>query len=420
MRFKSLLALSILPAVNISAIDWPAYGGPERSHVSREKGIRTDWKDEEPQILWSLEVGLGYSSVVEVGGKAYTQGYSNGRNTLFCVDAVSGEVLWKHQYPCEKKDDYFQGGSRATPAIFEGVLYLNSHKGHFYALDAESGKILWTKHLEDDFGGRRPDWGFSGSPLCVSGKVIFETGSEKGSLVALDAKNGNLVWRSGSDEAGYSSPMLRNGLKDEILVFNQYGLISYHLPDGKELQRYQHKTRFGVNAAQPIDLGSSVLISSAYGKGAALVDLERSRPRALWESSNFSCQMASLVRKGDYAFGIQGQSGAREDQAKLFCLEIRKGKKKWDKLGFGLGTLILVDENLVILSDRGEMTLAKANHFGFQELARFQVLGGKQNWTPPTYANGRMHCRSSKGKWICLQMGLSASNGTRGPGQKSD
>ncbi len=420
MRFKSLLALSILPAVNISAIDWPAYGGLERSHLSREKGIRTDWQDEEPQILWSLEVGLGYSSVVEVRGKAYTQGYLNGKNTLFCVDAASGEVLWKHQYPCEKAPKYFQGGSRGTPSISEGVLYLNSHQGDFYALDAENGKILWTKNLQKDFGGRRPDWGFSGSPLCVSDKVIFETGSEKGSLVALDAKSGNLVWRSGSDEAGYSSPMLRNGVKDEILVFNQYGLIAHHLSDGRELKRYQHKTRFGINAAQPMDLGSSVLISSAYGKGAALVDLDRLRPRALWESANFSCQMASLVRKGDYAYGIEGQSGAREDQAKLFCLEIGKGKKKWDKRGFGLGTLILVDENLVILSDRGELTLAKANPFGFQELAKFQVLGGKQNWTPPTYANGRMHCRSSKGKWICLQMGLSAAGGTRGPGQKSD
>ena len=420
MRFKSLLALSILPAVNISAIDWPAYGGPERSHVSREKGIRTDWKDEEPQILWSLEVGLGYSSVVEVRGKAYTQGYSNGKNTLFCVDATSGEVLWKHQYPCEKAPKYFQGGSRGTPSISEGVLYVNSHQGDFYALDAENGKILWTKNLLKDFGGRRPDWGFSGSPLCVSGKVIFETGAEKGSLVALDAKSGNLLWRSGNDEAGYSSPMLRAGVKDEILVFNQYGLIAHHLSDGRELKRYQHKTRFGINATQPMDLGSSVLISSAYGKGAALVDLERSRPRALWESANFSCQMASLVRKDAYAFGIQGQTGGREDQAKLFCLEIGKGKKKWDKQGFGLGTLILVDDNLVILSDRGEITLAKANPLSFQELARFQVLGGKQNWTPPTYANGRMHCRSSKGKWICLQMGLSDASGSRGPGQTSD
>jgi outer membrane protein assembly factor BamB len=420
MRFRSLLALSIFPAINISAIDWPAYGGLERSHVSYEKGLRTDWREEEPQILWSLEVGLGYSSVAEVDGKAYTQGYSNGKNTLFCVDATTGKVLWKHQYPCEKAPKYFQGGSRGTPSISEGVLYLNSHQGDFYALDAENGKILWTKNLLKDFEGIRPDWGFSGSPLCVSGKVIFETGSEKGSLVALDAKNGELVWRAGNDEAGYSSPMMRTGVKDEILVFNQYGLLAHHLSDGRELKRYQHKTRFGINAAQPMDLGTSVLISSAYGKGAALVDLKRSRPRALWESAFFSCQMASLVRLGDFAYGIQGQTGGREDQAKLFCLEIEKGKKRWEKKGFGLGTVILIEDNLVILSDRGEITLAKANHLKFQELARFQVLSGKQNWTPPTYANGRMHCRSSLGKWVCLQMGISRTDGSRSPDENSD
>jgi len=284
-------------------------------------------------------------------------------------------------------------------------LYLNSHQGDFYALDAENGKILWTKNLPKDFEGRRPDWGFSGSPLCIMDKVIFETGSEKGSLVALDAKSGELKWRAGSYEAGYASPMLRTDNKNEILVFNQYGLVVHHLPDGRELKRYQHKTRFGINAAQPMDLGSSVLISSAYGKGAALVDLSRSRPRALWESAYFSCQMASLVRQGDYAYGIQGQTGGREDQARLFCLEIEKAKKRWEMKGFGLGTVILVEDILVILSDRGEITLAKPNHFKFQELARFQVLSGKQNWTPPTYANGRMHCRSSQGNWVCLQMG---------------
>ena len=405
----SVVFSSLLFSICLLADDWPAYGGPDRNQVSREKGLRADWGDEEPGRLWSLDVGLGYSAVAEVKGKAYTQGYSNGKNTLFCVGAESGKVLWTHQYPCEKAPKYFQGGSRSTPAVSDGILYLNSHQGDFYALDAENGKILWSKNLLKDFGGRRPDWGFSGSPLCVADMVIFETGSEKGSLVALDAKSGEPRWRAGDHEAAYSSPMMRTYGKGEILVFNGYGLVSHNLSDGRELKRYQHKTRFGINAAQPIDLGSSVLISSAYGKGSALVDLERTRPRALWESSSFSCQMASLVRLEDYAYGIEGQTGGREDQARLFCLEIKKGKKRWEKKGFGLGSVILVENKLVILSDRGELVVADANHYRFQELARFQVLSGKENWTPPTYANGRMHCRSSRGKWVCLKMGTQST-----------
>jgi outer membrane protein assembly factor BamB len=282
---------------------------------------------------------------------------------------------------------------------------LNSHEGDFYALDAESGKILWTKNLLKDFKGRRPKWGYSGSPLCIDDKVIIDTGAENGSVIALNAKTGNVEWRAGADEAGYSSPMIRVGKTDEILIFNQHGLVTHSLTDGSVSKRYQHKTRFGINASQPLDLGASVLISSAYGKGAALVDLNRARPRALWESESFSCQMASMVRLGGFAYGISGQAGGAEGQAKLFCLEMEKGRKRWERQGFGLGTVILVEDRLAILSDRGELVLADADRQGYNELASFQVLSGKDNWVPPTYSNGRMHCRSSKGKWVCLAMG---------------
>jgi len=77
----------------------------------------------------------------------------------------------------------------------------------------------------------------------------------------------------------------------------------------------------------------------------------------------------------------------------------------WEERGFGVGTVILIDKTLAVLSDRGELALVKASSNGFNELVRFHVLGGKNNWTPPSYANGRMHCRSSSGSWVCLSMG---------------
>jgi len=85
-------------------------------------------------------------------------------------------------------------------------------------------------------------------------------------------------------------------------------------------------------------------------------------------------------------------------------MDLTNGREKWSQKGFGLGTILLVKETLVILSDRGELCLAKADPSAFNELARFQVLSGKNNWTPPTYMNGRLHCRNSKGDWVCLEM----------------
>ena len=395
------LSLAFFPSM---ADDWPGFGGARRDGASTEKGLRLEWGDDEPKPLWKAKVGAGYSSVIEAVGLAYTVGNANGKNTIFCFDANSGEKKWTHSFPCEKAPKYFDGGSRATPAVADGILYLASHEGAFFAFEAKTGKVLWSKNLIEDFNGRRPTWGFSGSPLVSDGKVIVDTGSKDGALVAMNAKTGDLVWRGGSDEAGYASPMLRANKPTEILVFNRAGLCSFLLTDGKPLYRFQHKTRYGINAAQPLDTGNSILISSAYGKGSALVDVSGRTAKAIWETESFSSQMASLVKKDNYAYGIHGQTGARAKYATLCCLDIRKGSNRWEQKGFGLGSVILVGDTLVILSDSGELALAEANPAGYVEKARFQVLGGKDGWTPPSYANGRLYCRSSRGDIVCLGM----------------
>ena len=166
--------------------------------------------------------------------------------------------------------------------------------------------------------------------------------------------------------------------RSQVLVFNESGIVIHDLDSGKIQKKYQHKTRYGINASQPLIFGKKALISSAYGKGSALVDLTRKMPSAVWESESYSCQMASMVRKGKYSFGIHGQAGGRSDQSKLFCLDLESGKERWKEVGFGLGTVLLVRDTLVILSDRGELCLAQANQNKFTELARFQVFIGQE------------------------------------------
>lgn len=394
--------LIFLSLNSLLANEWPNFGGPARNQFSDEGGLKTVWGDEDPKRLWKMNVGIGYSSIIESEGFAYTQGNADGRNTLYCVESATGKVIWRHKYPCAKAPKFFDGGSRSTPTIANGILYLCSHEGDFYALDAKKGSILWTQNLIEDLNGKRPTWGYAGSPLVVKGKIIFETGSENGSLVCLDAKNGELLWKSGESEAGYASPMLNSS--GDIVVFNEFGIITHDLLTGKIQKKYQHKTRYGINAAQPMLFGEKIFISSAYGKGAALIDFQKKVPSSVWESESYSCQMASLVRRGQYCYGIHGQAGARSEQSKLFCMDLINGREKWSQKGFGLGTILLVKETLVILSDRGELCLAVADPSAFKELARFQVVSGKNNWTPPTYMNGRLHCRNSKGDWVCLEM----------------
>ena len=403
--FAWLIGLFFLSQNLASGVDWPTYGGPHKNHCSTETSLRLDWGDDEPQILWKHEVGLGFSSVIEVEGLAYTQGYRNDQNTLFCVDVLNGAIKWTYSYESVLGDKYFQGGSRSTPTIANGRLYLQGHEGPLFCLDAKTGKLIWETHLVNQLGGRCPTWGYAGAPLLVNEKVIVQTGSADGSLIALHAKTGKEIWRGGSAEAGYATPYQRKSNPSDIVVFNQEGLSIHDLLSGHEKISYQHRTRYEVNAAQPLDLGTQILVASGYGKGAALLELQETQAKVLWESDAVACQMASLVFRDGYAYGIHGQTGTNARRATLFCLELKEGRKIWEERGFGVGTLILIDQTLAVLTDRGELALIDASPKGMEEHARFQVLGGKTNWTPPTYANGRMHCRSSGGSWVCLAMG---------------
>jgi len=404
--FPLVFSIPLFFAGSLAGADWPCFGGPGRDGISLEQGLLVDWgQDREPLRLWKAKVGRGYSSVVVGGGLAYTVGNEGGKNAVRCLNAKTGTLVWKYEYTCDKAAKYFDGGSRGTPALGGEILYSLSHEGALFAFDAKSGRVKWAKHLVKDFAGRRPTWGFSGCPLVAGNLLIVETGATKGSLVALDKNNGNLLWRSGSSEAGYASPMLRPGNPGQGLVFNRGGLTGFKVSDGKVLFQYEHKTRYGVNAAQPVDMGTFALISSGYAKGAALVDLRGPKPLSKWESEEVACQMAGGVRKEDHYYAIHGQAGGRARHATLRCLEILSGKVLWEKGGFGMGTLIRVGSVLVILTDQGELALVAADPAGFRPLARFRVLRGRDIWTPPSYSNGLLYCRNKDGDLVCLKLG---------------
>ncbi len=393
--------------IPVSGADWPCFGGPNRDGVSTEQGLSVKWEDREPDKVWKAKIGAGYSSIVVGEGLAYAVGNEDGKNVIRCLDAKTGVLTWKYEFACGKGAKYFDGGSRGTPALDSGTLYSLSHEGALFAFDAKTGRMKWAKHLVKDFNGRRPTWGFSSCPLVAGDRLIVETGSTKGSLVALDKKAGNLLWRLGSSEAGYASPMLRPSDPSQGLTLNRSGLAGFRVADGKILFKYEHKTRYGINAAQPVDLGDYALISSGYGKGAALIDLKSSIPSSKWESEEIACQMSGGVRKGEHYYAIHGQTGGRARHATLRCLEILSGKVLWEQVGFGVGTVIRVGAVLVILSDQGELALVAADPVGFRELARFPVLRGKEIWTPPTYANGLLYCRNKEGDLVCLRLGSS-------------
>ena len=116
---------------------------------------------------------------------------------------------------------------------------------------------------------------------------------------------------------------------------------------------------------QPLDLGHKILVASGYGKGAALLDLEA--PKRVFFGSRRGCMPDGKPcvpgRVGLMEFMVQ--TGANANRATLFCLELTEGRKTWEERGYGVGTVILINKTLAVLSDRGELALVDASPDGF-------------------------------------------------------
>jgi outer membrane protein assembly factor BamB len=150
-------------AAPLQAADWPQWRGPRRDGISSETGWRA-WTAGGPRRVWTAQVGEGFSSVAVKGGRLYTVGNAGGKDTVYCLDAGTGRVVWRFSYPCGSGD---YGGPRATPVVDGNRVYTFSREAQAHCLNAASGARVWERDLRRETGGAPPQWGFAGSPLVL-------------------------------------------------------------------------------------------------------------------------------------------------------------------------------------------------------------------------------------------------------------
>src|SRR5688572_9238806 len=217
MRPGWLWTFAILASALFSARgdDWPQWRGPQRNGISQETGWAFQWPDEGPKIAWRAKVGLGYSTFVVAGGRAYTVGHAQGQDTVFCFDADSGKEIWKHSYKAELGDKYFQGGTTGTPTIEGDRVYWLSRWGDLLCFEAANGKIVWEKNIQQETGVPIPDWGFTGAPYVHKGLLVLNVGDAG---MAVQKDSGRIAWKSASKNPGYSTPVPLQRGGDSLVV----------------------------------------------------------------------------------------------------------------------------------------------------------------------------------------------------------
>ena len=373
-----------------SGFDWPQWRGPTGDGVSAETG----WNEHgAPEPLWQAELGLGHSCVSVVGDRVYAIGFDQDqqRDVIRCLDADTGTEHWQHSYPGVIRNLFHGGGTLTTPAVRDGRLFVATREGELRCLDAATGELLWHRRVAADLELEGTEYGFGGSPLLVDELVVYHVAA----VVALDARSGELVWRTEPLEAQYSTPVALDLDGEPLLAsFTKKGLYVLDRRSGE--QRHFHPWRKGpttVNASTPVVLGDRIFISSGYDHGCALLQLGADGLRVLWQSRVMRNKLAGCDYHDGYLYGF--------DEGTLKCIGL-DGVERWRKRGFGQGALSIAGGRLVVQGHRGDLVIATASPDGFRELTRRKVLSGGTNWTTPVVAHGRIYCRNSLGRLVCL------------------
>jgi len=150
---------------------WPAYRGADRSGRQHGTQLATDWAKQAPELIWSIEVGPGWSSFAVASQLLFTQEQRGGLETTVAYDAGSGREVWVRSVESRFDDALGGPGPRATPTLADGKLFVMGAQGFLLRLDPKTGAVDWQQDLRKVAGRSPPMWGFSSSPLCSSASI---------------------------------------------------------------------------------------------------------------------------------------------------------------------------------------------------------------------------------------------------------
>ena len=371
---------------------WTDFRGPKRDGEYRELPVLADWPQAGLTPLWKQPVGGGYASFVVARGRAFTIEQRGAQEVVAAYDVPTGRELWTNAWSAEFRESMGGDGPRATPTWSDGRVFALGATGELRALDDASGKVVWRTNILDDSKASNLDWGMAAAPLVVDNTVIVLPGGSDGhSIAGYDRATGKRVWSALGDKQAYCSPMLvtLNGVR-QLLVVSATRIMGVVPGDGKVLWEYPFPTFNGINAAQPLVVGDNrVFVSASYGAGAAMIELsgggDRLAVREVWRNNRMKNRFSGSVLRDGVIYGL--------DEGILAAIDAETGELKWKGGRYGYGQVLLAGDNLIVLTEDGDLALVRAIPDTHHEIVRFPALEGK-TWNVPALAGGYLLVRN--------------------------
>ncbi len=378
--------------------EWPQWRGPDRNGLSGEKGLLQEWPKDGPTLIWKAHgLGAGYSGITISGGRLFTMGDLDGSSQVLALD-MQGKVLWSTKVGKPGAPGWGGfAGPRASVTVDGELAYAVDQWGDLVCVESASGKERWRKNYGQDFGAKRPEWGFSGSPLADGERLVIAPGGPRGTVVALDRKTGKVLWES----KGFSEPVQYGSvIPAEIGGVRQYLLLTMDslaavAPEGGEVLWKTRRKGSTAVIPDPIISGDLVYVTSGYGSGCNLFKVTgeggKLKVEQVYATKDMVNHHGGVVRVGDHLYGYSDGKG-------WVCQDLRTGKTVWrEKEKLPKGSITFADGRLYLRAEEGPGTVAiiDASPEGWKERGRFDQPDrtDRNSWTHPVIAGGRLYIR---------------------------
>lgn len=399
MKFKlTAFAIFIFGAMTLIACSfisrdndqnsWKQFRGNDRNGTYSESNINEKWIDKEPELLWTQQLGSGFTEILVSKNKLYTMSSEiadsiSGSEVMLAFDAISGEELWRTVIDSMFRDSEGWGdGPRSTPAIDDRAIYCLSSFGNLRALSLNDGEILWTVNFLNEFDNK-PGWIYTTSPILIGDEIIIEVGgTESRGFASIDKNTGKTLWVTGEARPSYCSPTIAtisggihtifaNGTK--LMSFNKTGaeLWSYDMP-------------FQAPIPTPLFIAPNKFFVSSM-VGCFMIKVENNEVTEVFNKKSMRSTFGSSCFYNGHIYGVSSGS--------LKCISEIDGESKWSQKGFGLGNLIIVGNKIVAMTDKGVLKIIETNPEAYIEKRSIQAINGK-SWTAPSFANGNVYVRN--------------------------
>lgn len=300
-----------LPAA-VSLAEWSHRGGNVR-HTSPHGALSAA-----PQRVWSANIGKGSSRKNRLGAAPVVSDgriYTMDAQALVVATATNGATAWQADLTAA----FDRGGnvSGGGLALGRGAVFVATGYGELVALNAGSGAVIWRERLGSPV---------SGAPT-VDGDTVYVT-THDGAGYAIDAANGKVRWTvegapGATSVAGSASPAVSD--RTVIFPFNSGELVSALKLNGTRVwgapvtgQRvgvgYQNLTDI---TGDPVLIGSTIYAGTAAGRTAAI---DAGTGQRLWTAVEGALNAPLVV--GGSVFVVN-------DQARLVRMDATTGEVIW-------------------------------------------------------------------------------------------